>query len=317
MKNSKLEVAYIGNRGTKLRVSQPLNPVPQKYYSTSPVRDQNTINFLSAAVANPFYPLLPRTSLSGSTVSRSQLLTPFPEFTNVATDVNRGYTWYHSLQTSFEKRLSAGYTMNVAYTWSKLMGATSFLNNFDAATERVISGDDRTHRVVVTGVWEMPVGTGRKFASGAKGFSGRMISGWQAQGIFQAQSGAALGFGNAIFNGNLKDIPASNQTVYHWFNVDAGFERSSSKQLGSNVRMFPTRFSGIRGPIMNNWDLSLLKNTSVTEKFKVQFRAEFLNAFNHTQFDNPNTSPSSSSFGWITGVTHIPRVIQYGLKLTF
>jgi len=318
MKNSRLEVAYIGNRGTKMRVSQPLNPVPRKYYSTSPVRDQSAINFLSAAVPNPFYPLLPRTSLSGSTVSRSQLLTPFPQFTNVAMDVNRGYTWYHSLQTSFEKRLSAGYTMNVAYTWSKLMGATSFLNDFDAATERVISGEDRTHRLVVTGVWELPFGVGHKFAPGAKGFAGRMISGWQAQGIFQAQSGAPLGFGNAIFNGNLHDIPLSGgQTIYRWFNVDAGFERSSSKQLGSNVRTFPTRFSGIRGPIMNNWDLSLLKNTSVTEHLKVQFRAEFLNAFNHTRFADPNTSPSSSSFGRVTGTTQLPRVIQYGLKLMF
>jgi hypothetical protein len=68
---------------------------------------------------------------------------------------------------------------------------------------------------------------------------------------------------------------------------------------------------------MNNWDISVLKNTSVTERVKVQFRAEFLNAFNHTQFDNPNTTPSSSSFGRVTGITHLPRVIQYGLKMMF
>jgi hypothetical protein len=69
------------------------------------------------------------------------------------------------------------------------------------------------------------------------------------QGIFQGQSGPAFGFGNVIFTGNLAGIPlpVSQRTPDRWFNIDAGFERSSSKKLASNVRTMPTRFSGIRG----------------------------------------------------------------------
>jgi hypothetical protein len=139
------------------------------------------------------------------------------------------------------------------------------------------------------------------------------------QAIYQVQSGAPLGFGNAIFSGNLHDIPLSgaDRSIYQWFNVNAGFERDSKKQLASNVRTLPTRFSGIRGPIMNNWDISFLKNTALTEGLNLQFRAELINAFNHTQFDIPNTTPSSTSFGRISAIAHLPRVVQFGLKLAF
>lgn len=317
-KQSIFEVAYVGNRATKLRMAQPLDVVPASYFSTSPVRDQNTIDFLGAQVSNPFYPLLPRTSLASTTVSRSQLLMPYPQFTGVSMDVNRGYSWYHALQAHFEKRLSAGYTVNAAYTWSKLMTATGLLNSFDANPERVVGAQDRTHRLVLSGVWELPFGRGKQLFSQSRGFVGKAVSGWEISELFQIQSGAALGFGNAIFTGNLHDVPlSSGQSIYEWFNVGAGFERNSSKQLGSNVRTLPSRFSGIRGPIMNNWDISLIKNTAIKERFGAQFRAEFLNAFNHTQFDNPNTTTSSTSFGRITAVTHLSRVIQFGLKLSF
>jgi hypothetical protein len=73
------------------------------------VRDQATINFLSAQVPNPFYPLLPGTSLSGNTVSPSQLLVAYQQFTNVNLDVGQGYSYYHSLHTRFEKRFLAGF----------------------------------------------------------------------------------------------------------------------------------------------------------------------------------------------------------------
>jgi len=78
-----LEVSYVGNRGTRLRATQDLNPIPRSYLSTLPARDQATINLLSAQVANPFYPLLPRTNLAATTVARSQLLKPDPQFSGV------------------------------------------------------------------------------------------------------------------------------------------------------------------------------------------------------------------------------------------
>ncbi|MEK7406186.1 MAG: hypothetical protein AAB225_13860 [Acidobacteriota bacterium] len=314
-----LELAYVGNHGSDLRSSRQLDAIPRQYLSTSPVRDQATIDLLSAQVPNPFYPLLPKTSLSGSTVSRSQLLRPYPQFSGVASDTNEGYSRYHSLQTRFEKRMSAGYTVNVAWTWSKFLEATGFLNDTDPVAERVISDQDRTHRVVISGLWELPFGKGRRFAASTNKVLGKLIGGWQVQEIYQFQSGAPLGFGNAIFTGNLADIPlpSDQRTIYRWFNTAAGFERSSARQLASNLRTFSTRFSGVRGNGLNNWDISLVKNTGIAERARLQFRTEFINAFNHAQFSNPNTTPTSSSFGRVTSTSQWPRTIQFALKLLF
>jgi hypothetical protein len=128
-----------------------------------------------------------------------------------------------------------------------------------------------------------------------------------------------LGFGNSIFTGDLKNIPLAKdkRSVDRWFNIDAGFERNSANQLASNIRTLSSRFSGIRAHGPNNWDLSLIKNTQITEGTKLQFRVEAINALNHPQFTAPNTTPSSTAFGTVTGEFAWPRVIQFGLKILF
>lgn len=317
--DSLIEVSYVGNRGTRMQVSRDLNPVPARYLSTSPVRDDAAINFLSAQVANPFYPLLPKTNLASTNVSRSQLLRPYPQFTGLGTNQNVGYSWYHSMQVRLEKRFSKGLSASMSYTWSKTMEAVSFLNSTDALPEEVISSQDRTHRLAVTWMYELPFGRGKMWTGPSNVVASKLIGGWQVQGIYTAQSGGALGFGNAIFAGNLANIPNSKdqRTVDRWFNVDAGFERNSARQLGSNLRTLSSRFSGVRADGPNNWDFSLLKNTRATERIQVQFRAEAINALNHPQFTAPNTTPSSTAFGTVTGEFAWPRVIQFGLKLLF
>lgn len=317
-KDLALEVAYVGAHSSGIRVGRAMDAVPRQYLSTSLTRDQATIDALSRSVQNPFYPLLPNTSLASTTVGRSQLLRPYPQFTGITVSNNDGYSNYHSLQTRLEKRFSAGYTLMVAHTWSKFMEGTGYLNETDARPEYVISDQDRAHRIAGSGIWELPFGHGRSFANHMPGVVDKVLGGWQVQGILQIQSGAALGFGNAIFSGDLGAIPLSGgQTIQRWFNTDAGFERNSLRQLGSNIRYMPSRFSGIRGPRMNNWDISMIKNISVNERFRFEFRCEFLNAFNHTQFSPPNTSPSSSGFGTVTETAQMPRLMQFGLKLFF
>ena len=155
--------------GAGQRIGRQADPVPRQYDSTSPVRHQTTIDFLGAQVANPFYPSLPGPALSGLNVSRSQLLRPYPQFSSIAFNNNPGYSWYHAMQTRFEKRFAAGYTFNVAWTWSRFMEATGYLNDTDRVPKRVISGQDRTHRVVVAALGELPFGRGRRFGSGARG----------------------------------------------------------------------------------------------------------------------------------------------------
>jgi hypothetical protein len=317
--NSLIELSYVGNRGTRMQVSRDLNPVPAQYLSTSPVRDQQVIDFLSAQVANPFYPLLPKTSLASTTTSRSQLLRPYPQYSALSSNQNLGYAWYHSMQARLEKRFSSGLSASLSYTWSKTMEALGFLNPTDLMPEEVISSQDRPHRVAVTWLYELPFGRGKALGGSTNALVSKVISGWQVQGIYTLQSGAALGFGNAIFTGNLKDIPlsTSERSVDHWFNVDAGFDRNPSRQLASNIRTLSSRFAGIRADGPNNWDVSFLKNTQLTEQIRLQFRAEAINALTHPQFTAPNTTPTSTAFGTVTGEFAWPRVIQFGMKVLF
>jgi hypothetical protein len=316
--NTLVEVSYVGNRGTRLQVTRDLNPVPAQYLSTSPFRNQQTIDFLSASVPNPFYPLLPKTGLASSTVTRSQLLRPYPQYTGLSSAQNIGYTWYHSLQVRGEKRFSRGLNVSLSYTWSKTMEALGYLNSTDSKLEEVISSQDRTHRLAVTTMYELPFGRG-KLIHPNNAIVNKVIGGWQVQGIYTAQSGAALGFGNSIFTGSLADIalPKDQRTVDRWFNVDAGFNRNSAQQLASNIRTLSSRFSGVRSDGPNNWDISFIKNTRVSEVTQIQFRAEAINALNHPQFTAPNTSPTSTAFGKVTGEFAWPRVIQFGLKALF
>ena len=95
------------------------------------------------------------------------------------------------------------------------------------------------------------------------------------------------------------------------------FRTRHREQLGSNIRTFPSRFSGSVRPASNNWDLSFIKNTTIKEGTQLQFRAEAINALNHPQFTAPNTTATSTAFGTVTGEFAWPRVIQFGLKVLF
>src|SRR5438067_3211891 len=155
-----VEISYVGNHGVRQRTSRNLDSLPNQYLSTSPIRDQTTINFLGGQVPNPFYPLLPGSNLSGTMVARSQLLMPYPQFVSVTADTNQGFSWYHSMQARVEKRLAAGLTSSVSWTWSKLMEARTFLNGADRLLEKVISDQDRSQRIVVIAIDELPLGKG-------------------------------------------------------------------------------------------------------------------------------------------------------------
>jgi hypothetical protein len=145
------------------------------------------------------------------------------------------------------------------------------------------------------------------------------LGGWQLQGIYTGQSGPPLSWGNVLFVGDIHNItlPRGERTPTRWFNTDAGFELNSARQLGSNFRTFPSRLNDVRGDGMNMWDLSVIKAARLHEGVNLQFRGEFLNAWNHAVFSSPNTTPTSSSFGMVTSTRGFPRRIQLGLKLLF
>ncbi len=214
--------------------------------------------------------------------------------------------------------MSAGLTLSSAYTWSKFLEATSFLNDTDPAAARVISDQDRTHRVVISGLYELPFGKGRRFGASVNPVLGKLIEGWQIQSIYQYQSGQAIGFTNAILYGTVDQIPLSSgeRSVDRWFNTDI-FERTSSKQLANNLVTMSPRFSGLRADGLNVCDVSVMKSTQLVERVRLQFRTEFINAFNHAMFKAPNTTMTSSAFGKVTATAQWPRSIQMSLKLVF
>lgn len=311
------DVSYLGTRGTRLGVDRQLNITPAQYLSRSPVRDQRTIDFLSQQFSNPFFGTNP---IYGRNISRANLLRPYPQFGNVTVNDPVGYSWYHSLQTRLEKRFSHGYTFQLSYTWSRTMEAIEFLNPTDPVPYESIATLDRTHRLVMSGIWELPFGRGRRFASHMPAVLEFFAGGWQLNGVVQRQSGAPLGFGDVwtLFTGNPDTVrlPKSQRSVDRWFNTGAGFNRNSAQQLSNQIRVSPLRFGGIRADGQARWDLSAIKNFPITERVKMQFRAECLNAWNHPNLSTPNTNPTSTAFGTITG-QDVPRSWQMSLNLTF
>jgi hypothetical protein len=314
-----VELSYVGNYGSSLETSRSYRPLPLEYLSRSVFRDQNVIDDMTRNVPNPFAGLLPGTGLAGQSVARSYLLSgpEYMQFTSLTGTDYEGYSTYHSLQAKTERRFAAGWTLNAAYTWSKAMEATNRLNGYLSPLEYVISDQDRAHRVVVSGIWELPFGRGKRWAnSGA--LTDKFVGGWQVQGVYTGQGGAPLNFGNVLYVGDVRDItlPAGQRTVERWFNT-AGFERGSGQQLSFNYRTFPSRLSDVRSDGMNQWDLSVMKNTRFRERYNIQFRAEFLNAWNHANFAPPNTSPTSSAFGQVTAQRGFPRRLQMTTKFIF
>src|ERR1019366_5733184 len=178
-----VEIGYIGNRGTKLEISRNIDGTPNHYLSTSPVRDPATINALSALVPNPFsgIPQFAGTTLASPSVAVSQLLRPDPAFTGINYTSNDGYSWYHAMTVSVEKRLAQGFSLQSAWTYSKLMEAISYLNAGDLSPARAISDLDATQRFIISGIYEFPIGHGRKFFGNMPRLVNALAGGWQLE----------------------------------------------------------------------------------------------------------------------------------------
>ena len=313
-----IEAGYMANHALRLTVNRGLNWIPPQFLSTSPLRDQAVIDRLTANVANPFRNLLPGTSLNGSTVALSQLLRQYAQFSGdngVRLDSDTfGSSYFHSLQMRLEKRLSHGLTWMANYQFSRLIEKRSFLNPSDAAPEKRVASEDRPQRLVVSAVYELPFGRGKAFGASANPVLARIIGGWSLSGAYSYASGAPLDWSEAIYLGG--DLQFNPRAVNGAFDTSR-FITDSRQQLASHLRTFPSRFGNLRQDGTNNVDMSLLKDTAIRERVKIQFRTDFFNALNHPEFGTPNTAPANSSFGRITAQYNLPRTVQMALKLVW
>ena len=313
--NTVLEVGYIGNHSVHLPTSYSLTSLPVQYLSTSPFRDNATINALAAVVPNPLSGLLPGTSLNGSTAALSSVIRPFPEFSGVTdSTLTNGGSYYNSLNLKVQRRFSKGLVFVVNYDHSRLMEHVSYPNGGSYALEKRVSTYDRPDSLVVSGTYELPVGRGKQFGSGMNKVLDSVVGGWSLSTIYSLHSGAPLSWGNLIYLG--APLHYNGENVDHSFDTTA-FNTASSQQLSQNFRYFPSQFNNLRVDHTNNFDSTLTKTFTVKERVKIQFRAESFNLLNKPLFGAANLSATSSTFSAITTQTNNPRYIQFGVRITF
>jgi hypothetical protein len=238
---------------------------------------------------------------------------------------------YNSMNLIAQKRVSRGWGITASWTWSKSLddgsltqsGNTSLAEGPVESIEYGRSSFDVRNRFVASYVFELPFGRGRRFGSYFNGIPGKVLEGWELNGITSYQSGQPVevvmakdqcgtGFSNAcrpnvITNPNL---PPDQRTPTKWFNT-AAFVYQTLNTLGDEGRNI------IDGPGIKDYDLSLAKNTKISDRQVVRFQADFFNAFNHPNFGFPGRLfDAPGSFGRISSAS-APRLIQFSLKYSF
>jgi hypothetical protein len=300
-----LETGYVGNRSQHLTINNRVdNDVPNQFLSLK--------TRLNTQVANPFFGVVtdPTSALSKATVSVQQLLRPYPQFVNVTENaLPYGRSNYDSLQIQITKRLQHGLQLGAAYTVSKFFEQVAYLNSNDPKPEHVISDSDRPQHLVINGLYELPFGPGKPFLNSNNGIAKRILGGWQINAIATFQSGQALSFSGAD---RVKDSNADPHTIDQWFD-----KTQFAPQQAFTLKTLSSRVADIRGPGINKIDLTLMKRIQIRERAALQIQAEAYNAFNHPNFDNPNTSVTSTTFGRITAVLLQPRNVQLSGRITW
>jgi hypothetical protein len=329
-----VEVAYAGSKGTHLVGGPQLDQLPDQDLALGAAA-------LTKQVPNPFFGLIPYGTLSGATIKAGQLLLPYPQYTGVtaANDGNRD-TIYHSMNVKPEKRFHQGGTILAAYTWSKNIGdietGMSWLeasqiagiqDNNNLRQERAVSGFDVPQRLVISYVYDLPIGHGKKLLGNLTGVADRIMSGWGINGISTFQKGFPLtlntssnstdSFGggsrpNYVGGCDISEPGSSQSKLNQWFNTSC-FTAPPSATFGNLGRTMTV----VRQPGIANYDFSLFKNTKITERVGLQFRTEFFNIFNRVQFGPPGETLGNAQFGVISSQLNTPRLIQFALRLNY
>ena len=327
------EVGYVGNKGTKIDAgSYDWNQLDPQFLSLG--------RGLQDRVANPFNGLVSG-SFGGPTIQRRQSLRPLPYYNNITIrNPHLGSTIYHGYLVNLEKRYASGVAFLASFTFGKQIsdGIIGFgfsgseqvtvanwqNGKFDRRAERAVHSTDSAKRFVLSGIYELPFGPGKRFQPG-NAAARKLIEGWQVNGIVTLQDGLPLRITGA--NNFVADRPnstgtsakLSNRTRDEWFDTRQ-FVNPADFTYGNVSRLLPD----VRGPGFNSVDFSIIKDTAITEGVKIQFRAEFFNFFNRTNLFLPNTGfrpgadgfNQSGSFGRITRAKPA-RVSQLGIRLVF
>ncbi len=288
-KDTGVDVAYVGTRGTHLFRSRNIN--------TPIVPGPGSLND-----RRPYYavsPLTPSINERGSS----------------------GASRYNSLQVKVNRRFSAGLQGLVSYTLAESKDNRSIFWVWDDSMNWLpSSGVDYRHVAAVSASYELPFGKGRQFLANSGRVADFVLGGWSVNGIASLRTGAPLAVtaANNRLNtgtGNWANMTCGSlsykHTVESWFDTSCFADPTEAYTFGN------AKTGSVRGPGMKNFDLSAFKKMNVTENKYFEFRAEFFNAFNTPVFNNPVVNRSSGNFGRITGTILTPREMQLGLKFVF
>jgi hypothetical protein len=259
---------------------------------------------------------------------------PFPNFGRIQLVDNGGQGNYHSMAVKLNQRYSNGFTYLLAYTWSKSIDTATAIRNQGGDTlfpqnsycrdcERARSSHDTRHRFVWSGLYDIPVGKGRR-VDVQNGFANAVAGGWQLGSIVTWQTGFPITVTNGADTSNTgaffdrpnstgvnAALPRGEQDPRRFFNT-AAFTFNLPGTHGNVGR------NTLTGPGIFNWDFSMLKNFNFTESRYLQFRFEAFNFTNHPNWGNPNTNINAgANFGVITGTRTNMRNLQMALKFYF
>ena len=261
---------------------------------------------------------------------------------------NDGNTSYNGLELSLRRNMAKGIGFAVNYTWSH--GLADFGDNltydplpqnaYDYAAQRSNSILDIQQRFIANFTWELPFGKGKSYLN-TGGATNAIVGGWQFNGVVNLQTGAPFsvnapdrsytGFSKASYPDCIGDPFAGASKDPHVYTTTGFYINPAAFALPAPGSFGTCRPRAWHGPGLQNWDLSLFKQFELSERFRLQFRTEFFNAFNHPNFSNPSNfyiGPGTPGFGVVTstlspilgtssGGPGDPREVQFVLKLFF
>ncbi len=302
-----VEVAYVGNRARRLLGIYDLNQVP-----------------LSVRVANP--------------TDNANVLRPYLGYGPISEVAPLFYSNYNSLQVSVNRRVGRGLNLGVAYTYSKTLTDSPSdrsdppYDTYNFAADYGPASFSLKQVLVFNYVYDLP------FYASQQGVVGHILGGWEVSGISSFESGFPTTITQFTDPFNSFDYAAGTPDTYPGGigidpsvvaprpDISAGASCSGPKTVAQYINTsafalavghFGDSGRGIcTGPGLNNWDISAIKNIRISERFRLQFRSEFFNAFNHVSFNSFDNGVEDSTFGQLNG-DHDPRIIQFGLKLYF
>lgn len=291
-KDLSLELAYLGSHGVHLQESYNINqPVPGP----------------------------------GSVQPRR----PYPQWGPITWVDSSGGSSFNSFSAQLTRRYAQGLTLLASYTYSHSLDDapyTGFIQDPRNLASQYASSDfDVRHRFVGSFTYELPFGAGKPLGAGAETVVRQAISGWQANGIFAAQTGnpftvtttrdiANVGLGTTYANiVPGQDPHAGGSTPNHWFNPDAYTDvvPAGVYALGNAGR------NTLYADNLVNLDLGLYRRVPIHERFQTELRAEVYNVLNHPSFSAPTTNVQSTSFGTVSATNSTARQTQFAIKVLF